>query len=327
MITYDKPFKTIDEQLEILKSRGLTISSPSMAKHLLLTYSYYDLINGYKDVFMPNDKFVPGTVLEDLFAFAYIDKSIQALTMKYGLMAEVKFKTHLAYVLSKNIGVHENDYLNPKYYKAKINKNLSFLHIKAEINKQLDITKAKQPTRHYLKHHNHVPPWILLKNISLGTSINLFKCLNSKNKAEVANLLIPEQTISTKEKIEFISTAMEGIRKFRNYAAHSLNFVKCRTTYNIPGETLYQLLPKGTVRIYRKKICHKDKVAIKGIFGIILAMYIILADDLICSSMIHEFMSKLDSEHPILKPLYDNYIVVSDLPSDLMKRLQKLSLT
>ncbi len=327
MTIYDKPFKTIDEQLEILEHRGLTITNPSMAKHLLLTYSYYDLINGYKDVFMPNDTFITGTILEDLSAFAYIDKSVQASMMKYGLMSEVKFKTHLAYVLAKNIGVHENDYLNPKFYKAKVNKKLSFLHIKAEINKQLDITKAKQPTRHYLKHHNHVPPWILLKNVSLGTSINLFKCLNSKNKAEVANLLIPTQNISTKEKIEFISTAMEGIRKFRNYAAHSLNFVKCRTTYNIPGETMYQLLPKGVIRIYKKKVCHKDKSAIRGIFGIILAMLIILDDDLICSNMIHEFMLNLDSEHPILKPLYDNYIVVSDLPADVIKRLQKLSLS
>lgn len=42
----DKDFKTIEEQLEILRSRGLTISDESQAKDFLLRNNYYR-ISGY----------------------------------------------------------------------------------------------------------------------------------------------------------------------------------------------------------------------------------------------------------------------------------------
>ena len=44
----DKPFKTLDEQIQILKDRKLLIEDNKFAKHALLTFSYYNLINGYK---------------------------------------------------------------------------------------------------------------------------------------------------------------------------------------------------------------------------------------------------------------------------------------
>lgn len=321
---YDKPFKTLDEQIALLRSRGLVIDNEDHAKHLLLTSSYYDLTNGYKNVFMPNDTFIKGTFIEDLFLFSYIDKNIQSLMMKYGLMVEVKFKTNLAYILAQNIGVHQDEYLNPKYYKQKANKGLPFSAVRKEISKQLNADKAHQPTKHYLENHNHVPPWILLKNVSLGTSINLFNCLSSKNKVCVANLLIPSQVISMKDKITLIITAMEGIRTFRNCAAHNLNFVKQRTTYNIPGKTLYALIPKGVIRQYRNELCLTDRKILKGLFGIIVSACVILNDKFICTCMLDEFSMYLTSPDKTLDTLFLNYRKVSDIPEDIVKRFSKL---
>ena len=44
-----KPFKTFREQIELLKSRGLTIRDENRAISILSTYSYYEIINGYED--------------------------------------------------------------------------------------------------------------------------------------------------------------------------------------------------------------------------------------------------------------------------------------
>lgn len=58
----DKEFKTIDEQLEILRSRGLFIEDDEKAKDFLLHNNYYR-ISGYsltlrkKDVFSKNVAF------------------------------------------------------------------------------------------------------------------------------------------------------------------------------------------------------------------------------------------------------------------------------
>ncbi|ETS92631.1 hypothetical protein HMPREF1497_2461, partial [Fusobacterium sp. CM21] len=57
-MNYDKPFKTYDEQISHLKNvHSLQINDESFAKQALKSFSYYDLINGYKDIFMVNDIF------------------------------------------------------------------------------------------------------------------------------------------------------------------------------------------------------------------------------------------------------------------------------
>ena len=43
-----KPFKTIDEQLEILKDRNLVIDDELLARQSLSFYGYYEIVNGYK---------------------------------------------------------------------------------------------------------------------------------------------------------------------------------------------------------------------------------------------------------------------------------------
>ena len=48
----EKTFKTIDEQIELLKSRNLNIKNNEKAKEILLNNNYYYLINGYKELFL-----------------------------------------------------------------------------------------------------------------------------------------------------------------------------------------------------------------------------------------------------------------------------------
>ena len=47
-----KPFKTIDEQIEILKNRNLMFLNENKARTILKNYSYYDIVNGYKDILL-----------------------------------------------------------------------------------------------------------------------------------------------------------------------------------------------------------------------------------------------------------------------------------
>ncbi len=52
----NKDFKTIDEQLEILRSRGLSITDDAKAKDFLLHNNYYR-ISGYSLTLRKNDIF------------------------------------------------------------------------------------------------------------------------------------------------------------------------------------------------------------------------------------------------------------------------------
>ena len=55
----DKEFSSINEQIYKLKSRGLIINNSNKTKKILQKENYYNLINGYKELFL--DKTYSGT--------------------------------------------------------------------------------------------------------------------------------------------------------------------------------------------------------------------------------------------------------------------------
>ena len=58
-----KTFKTIDEQIDILKSKGLRIDDIEYSKDVLLRENYF-FLSGYRHLFLksPKDRmFLPGT--------------------------------------------------------------------------------------------------------------------------------------------------------------------------------------------------------------------------------------------------------------------------
>ena len=73
-----KIFKTIDKQIEILKSRNVTIQNYDKAYNILSKNNYYYLINGYKDLFINytsiKEKYITNTKLEELYSLYEFDK-------------------------------------------------------------------------------------------------------------------------------------------------------------------------------------------------------------------------------------------------------------
>ena len=63
-----KEFKTIDQQIDILKKKGLIIDDEVVAKDVLLKENYF-FINGYRHLFMnsPTDRtFISGSTFSEL---------------------------------------------------------------------------------------------------------------------------------------------------------------------------------------------------------------------------------------------------------------------
>ncbi len=99
-----KPFKTIDEQINILESRGMMVDHDK-AKDSLMRNGYYNVINGYKDFFLEDDnKFIQGTRFYDLDTLFQVDKLLSKAFFSSSLDIERMFKTNLAYFLSEKFG-------------------------------------------------------------------------------------------------------------------------------------------------------------------------------------------------------------------------------
>ncbi len=75
-----KPFKTLDEQIEILKSRGLIINDENFARDFLLKNNYYR-ISGYSLTLRNNDVFYPETSFQNIVDIYSCDHDLRHILL------------------------------------------------------------------------------------------------------------------------------------------------------------------------------------------------------------------------------------------------------
>ncbi|SJZ95475.1 Abortive infection bacteriophage resistance protein [Cetobacterium ceti] len=316
----DRPFKTYKEQLEILEKKYLLeINRNKFELNILSSISYYDLVNGYKDCFMVNEKYKKGITKQYLFQFLIFDKNIQNLLFKYSVYTENTFKTKLAYVISKNIGEHENIYLNKQNYARVRNKNKrqQLYHLLIRMKKCLE-TITDNPTKHYNDTHNHVPPWILFKNIKFSKIIDLYGFLETNSKQEFVSEYFENGVLKYEENAEMLKKMITIVRKFRNKIAHNSKVV------NYYVENDYELNRQKLLRIIPREIYHvKDVQEARGsndLFAMILSLVKLLGNNYLILLFIQELYFLFSSDDIIAK----EYIKLTNLPDDLLERLEKL---
>lgn len=122
----EKEFKTINEQLKILKSRGLIIEDKSIAKEFLLYNNYYR-ISGYSLTLRKNDIFYESTTFQNIIDIYNFDHEFRHIILKYIEKIEVKFKSIYAYEFAKLYGstgyLDKSNFTNEEKYQKIITKS------------------------------------------------------------------------------------------------------------------------------------------------------------------------------------------------------------
>ena len=81
-------YKTFDDQINILQERGLINNDIDQAKEILEIHNYYNVINGYKDLFCytdenKNEKFIKGTTFNEIYSLYEFDRELRTIIFKY----------------------------------------------------------------------------------------------------------------------------------------------------------------------------------------------------------------------------------------------------
>lgn len=229
----DKPFMPIDKQISQLKNdRGLLFQSEELAKKYLIRYGYYEIINGYKEHFMVDEKndnkgFKDGVTFEHIFSLFNLDTQLRKEVMACLELFEANLRQVLSYTVAEKISDNQDIYL--KRYNYNVGKKLydkktgkSYYPIDKLLKKLNETTKSKnEPFKHYRDEHNNIPPWIIVKDISFGNLIWWFKLLKRKEK----NLIISRMTNLPLEFInndmsKMIGSILDVYLNYRNTAAH-----------------------------------------------------------------------------------------------------------
>lgn len=212
----EKEFKTIEEQIKILKSRSLVIKDEEVAKNIFRENNYYFLINGYKDLFInKNEEFEiykPNVELNEIYSLYKFDISLRELFMKYVISLERRMDTYIAYEFSKNYGY--KDYLLVENFDNVNNSNTKIKKLIDEIKNDMitQINIGNKMLNHYMCKYKYVPLWVLVRIMTFGQVSKFYGLMKQNNQNKIAkNFNVSEKKLKT-----YIS----NLAIIRNVCAH-----------------------------------------------------------------------------------------------------------
>ena len=258
-----KEFRTLDEQVDILRKKGLTINNVEQTKETLLRENYF-FLNGYRNILYTKDrKFIKGTTFEELYSVFLFDRTFRNILFKNLLIIENNIKSIISYQLSKKYGYKETDYLRPSNFNQNYTDSRRVIDVINKMKRQIRINGDKHTaTLHYISKYGYIPLWILVKVLSFGLINELYGILKEEDKKEIADIygLDPET----------LKIYLSLLSNYRNLCAHEDIVYEHKTQVSIPDTKYHALLNIPKVEgdyIYGKR----DIFAVVIIFKIMLS--------------------------------------------------------
>jgi len=106
MTKYLKPPLTLEDQINLLESRGLIINDPIFAKHILSNISYYRLSSYFYNFWEDKSghKFFESSKFESIVNIYNFDSELRTICFKVIEAIEVSVRAKLSVFLSHNYG-------------------------------------------------------------------------------------------------------------------------------------------------------------------------------------------------------------------------------
>ncbi len=234
----EKTFKNLNEQIEILRDKGLIINYEEETRNVLLRENYF-FISGYRYLFLDKSKsgkkFLPGTTFEELYAMFLFDRHLRNILFKYLLIIENNVKSIISYQLSKRYGFKESDYLSPKNFTQDSLKSRQVKDVLNKMKRQISINSKKHSaTLHYLNNYGYIPMWIMVKVLSFGIISELYSILKPEDQLRIADIY--------GLKIETLEIYLSLLANFRNLCAHEDILYDHKTQRDIPNDKIHAML-------------------------------------------------------------------------------------
>ena len=232
-----KQFKTLDEQIEILKYKGMIIPDEKYAKQILLRENYF-FLNGYRHLFLISEeerKFIPGTRFEEMYSLFLFDRSFRNVIFKYLLVIENNLKSITSYQLSKKYGYKEKDYLRSKNFNPAPAKQRQINDLISKMKRQIRVNGAQHSaTLHYVSNYGYVPLWILVKVLSFGIVSELYCILKPEDQRDIAKIYGID--------VDDFMVYLPILANYRNLCAHEDILYENKTQKEIDDTIYHKLL-------------------------------------------------------------------------------------
>lgn len=207
-----KEYKTNEELIDYLSSKGVVIADKEDALKKIERYTYYSIVNSYKSIFKDkNNNYINDVSFDEIYALFEFDKNLKNIILKFCLEIETVIKSAMANQISKVYGV--KDYLNTSNWDNSIDddiKEILYEKINNEIKKDYKVHTA---VTHYIDKYGFVPPFVLVKILTFGVASSYYGLLKQSDRQAIAKYF----KISDK----LLKQILKNLTTIRNIAAHS----------------------------------------------------------------------------------------------------------
>lgn len=241
-----KEYKNRNELLDYIISKGVNVNNKEDALNKIKTYSYYSIINTYKDVFKnTNNEYKKNVSFDEIYALFEFDKNLRSIFLKYSLEIEQILKSLLAETLSSRYGI--KDYLVKENFDDTVNETIitkTINIIEEEIKKQ---NGKHEAITHYMNKYGFIPPFILIKILTLGELSKLYSVLKQSDRQNISkNFKISDKVLKQ------IITNMSLIR---NICAHNERLFSFHSKFRISFKYILNNYNEKSVNIYMIMKC------------------------------------------------------------------------
>ncbi len=233
----EKQFKTLDQQVEILKSKHMIINNIDYAKEVLLRENYF-FLNGYRHLFVisNSDKvFKSGTTFEELYSLFLFDRTFRNICFKNLLIIENNFKSITSYQLSKKYGYKEKEYLKARNFTNQPERKRQVNDLLKKMQRQIRVNgRQHSATQHYACNYGYIPLWILVKVLSFGLVSEMYSILKDDDQKAISSVYNLDNDI--------FSEYLPILANYRNLCAHEDILYENRTQKVVNDTVYHQLL-------------------------------------------------------------------------------------
>ena len=219
-----KEYKSNEELINYLISKNVIVYDKNDTIKKFEKYTYYGIVNSYKIIFKDNNNNYKNNVsFDEIYALYDFDKKLRYIMLKYTLEIEIVIKSLIANTISDKYGLQNYLEISNLDNIAKTNDKEKIINkineeIKRNYNKHSAIT-------HYLNKYNYIPPFILMKILSLGITSSLYGLLKQNDRQQISKYY----KISDK----LLKQILKNLTSVRNICAHNERLFCFRDKYTI----------------------------------------------------------------------------------------------
>ena len=166
-------WKSVNQQISILQSRGMKFRSIDFAKEVLSKNNYYNIVNAFKSFFLLNEDpetYINNIYFEEVYSIYVFDKQLRILFLKYMLIVESELRRHIAYEFAHYEGPEMWNNVSSYNYNSDNQINVQRINnLISKINADYVNSHKYEMIDHFLNLHEIPPIWALVNAFDFGT--------------------------------------------------------------------------------------------------------------------------------------------------------------